>query len=70
MARRPMKNDIPPKTAKKSTVFQGNGPSRPHSSFVTANSRENGAPHTGLTRNRSKPSGGYGSGGRPVTSVD
>lgn len=67
MARRPKKNDIPAIPKKQTTVFQGNKGPIVAPSYPT--NHKNGGPHTGLTTNRSKPSGGPGSSG-PITSVD
>lgn len=66
MARMPKKNSIPPVHAKKSTVFQGDTSPGP---TPYEYNHKNGAPHTGLTKNRQKPGGGPGSSG-PITDVD
>ena len=66
--KRPRKNPFPKKIGPKSTVFQGDPPVRPRGEATAAMSHKVGG-GGGLTTNRSKPSGGAGSGG-PTTSVD
>jgi len=68
MARRAKSGGIPPKPkAKPTQVFQPQpAPEKPPSGMNPRAS--NGSPHTGLTTNRQKGSGGAGSGG-PTTSM-
>lgn len=61
-------NPFPAKTGPKTTVFQKQPRAAAPPSGMNPRAR-NGGPHTGLTTNKSKPSGGHGSAG-PTTSVD
>ncbi len=67
--KRPKKNPFPKKIGPITTVFQPQGPVRPRQPSVAAMNHKTGAPHSGLTRNRSKPSGGFGTSG-PTVDVD